>query len=80
MIRLELILPPAKAKTAAIAFLDRVLPPGAVAPAAEMQRLAREAGISRQSLSRAKLCLQVGSVKTCGRQRGFWLWERPTAP
>lgn len=80
MIRIELIRGPAKAKSAAVAFLNRVLPPGAAAPAAVIRGLAAEEGISRQSLSRAKISQQVQSVKTRGRAHGSWLWIRPIAP
>jgi hypothetical protein len=73
MIRIELTQGPAKARELASALIERVLPPGNSLPAAVVLRLARDAGISRSSLLRAKARKQIVSNRARGR-RGAWTW------
>jgi hypothetical protein len=80
MVHIELIRGPARAKANAVVWLEAVLPVGSHIRAATILRLAREAGISRASLLRAKACQRVESQKTCGCQRGPWTWFRPNSP
>lgn len=80
MIRIELIRGPANATATAVAWLNKVLPRGANVPAATIIRAAREAGISRASLLRAKACQGIVSEKACGCRRGKWTWFRPKSP
>jgi hypothetical protein len=80
MIRVELIHGPAKAKAAAIAWLDRVMEPGAEIPASVVLRMAKVAGISRASLLRAKARQRITSEKVRGRSGSTWTWKRPNSP
>jgi AAA domain len=65
------------ARDEAVAFLRDELSEGA-RPAKEIQEAARDAGVSRRTLERAKQKLRVESVREGGiAASGIWLWRLP---
>ena len=57
-------------------WLDQHLPPGSVAEAGKMLRLARHAGHRESTIKLARWALGIASRKGRGRINPPWLWQR----
>jgi hypothetical protein len=70
---------PRRALTTAIEFLQRVLAEGPVA-VSEIERLARDVGISCATLRRAREEMAITPQKQLGTLNGSWYWSMPSSP